>query len=75
MDIITIEGDALRDLLDELAYVDVREGRPYRLRVARDVDGIKYKLDEGIWTPPYPEADEDVRRRERAVHPSAGGAP
>jgi hypothetical protein len=69
MDIITIEGDALSALLAEAL-----NGRmPYRLRVARDVDGVKFKIDEGMWTPPYPEADEDVRRREQARHPATGG--
>lgn len=60
MDIITIEGDALADLLREI-YEGQRD--PNRLRVAIDVDGVKYKLDEGMWSPPYPVADEDVRRR------------
>jgi hypothetical protein len=69
MDIITIEGDALSALLAEAL-----NGRmPYRLRVARDVDGVKFKIDEGVWTPPYPKADEDVRRREQARHPTTGG--
>ena len=65
MDIITIEGEALSALL---AGLDVRFGgrAPYRLRVAYDVDGVKFKLDEGVWSPPYPAADEDVRRRARA---------
>ena len=68
MDIITIEGEALSALLAEATYGPM----PYRLRVARDVDGIKFKIDEGMWSPPYPEADEDVRRRERAAHPARG---
>jgi hypothetical protein len=61
MDIITIEGEmlyALRDALD-----DTRGGHmPHRVRVARDVDGVKFKLDEGIWSPPYPVAAEDAQR-------------
>jgi hypothetical protein len=62
MDIITIEGDALEALIRELS----RRGascEPYRLRVAYDEDTVKFKLDEGMWSPPYPAADEDVRRR------------
>jgi hypothetical protein len=59
MDIITIEGDALSALLAEAT-----NGRmPYRLRVAIDVDGVKFKLDEGMWSPPYPVAEFDVRMR------------
>lgn len=62
MDIITIEGEALYALRDALD--DTRGGRmPVRLRVAFDVDGVKFKIDEGIWSPPYPVAAEDVRRR------------
>lgn len=63
MDIITIEGDALADLL-----LTLLEGTrsPNRLRVAYDVDGVKFKLGEGTWSPPYPVADEDLRRRARA---------
>lgn len=59
MDIITIEGAALADLIDALSTTE----RPRRLRVAIDVDGLKLKVDEGIWSPPYPVAAEDVRRR------------
>jgi hypothetical protein len=62
MDIITIEGDALRALLHALAADLMRGPVPYRIRVARDVDGVKFKLDEGIWSPPYPIADEDAQR-------------
>lgn len=67
MDIITIEGDALRDLLHASDG-----GMPHRLRVACDVDGVKFKIDEGEWSPPYPVADEDVRRRaaQRAMGPA-----
>jgi hypothetical protein len=62
MDIITIEGHTLSALL-----TDALNGpMPYTLRVALDVDGIKFKLDEGMWSPPYPVADEDLRRRARA---------
>jgi hypothetical protein len=64
MDIITIEGDALSAFLEELGVSSI--GRPSRLRVAFDVDGVKFKLDEDMWSPPYPVADEDVRRRARA---------
>jgi hypothetical protein len=64
MDIITIEGDALQHLLEELGVSSI--GRPSRLRVAHDVDGVKFKVGEGMWSPPYPVADEDVRRRARA---------
>jgi hypothetical protein len=64
MDIITIEGEmlyALRDAIDE-----TRGGRmPHRLRVAFDEGTVKFKFDEGTWSPPYPAADEDVRRRAR----------
>lgn len=63
MDIITIEGDALNALMADLE-VPTRD-RPHRMRVALDVDGVKYKLDEGMWSPPYPVAAEDVRRQER----------
>jgi hypothetical protein len=68
MDIITIEGDALEQLIVDLGASNVRT-----LRVARDTDGVKFKINEGLWTPPYPEADEDVRRREQARHPATGG--
>jgi hypothetical protein len=66
MDIITIEGDALSAFLAGLAQVLIKGPVPRTIRVARDADGIKFKLDEYIWSPPYPEADEDVRRRARA---------
>jgi hypothetical protein len=72
MDIITIEGEALRDLLREVDG-DAGDRQLYRLRVARDGDGVKFKLDEGVWSPPYPEADEDVRRRRR-LREMLGGA-
>jgi hypothetical protein len=62
MDIITIEGDALRDLLREIDG-DAGDRQLYRLRVAYDGDGVKFKLDEGMWSPSYPVAAEDVRRR------------
>jgi hypothetical protein len=66
MDIITIEGDALSAFLDGLAQVLIKGPVPRTIRVARDADGIKFKLDEYIWSPPYPVADEDLRRRARA---------
>jgi hypothetical protein len=42
MDIITIEGDALNALMDDLE-VPTRD-RPHRMRIARDVDGVKFRL-------------------------------
>lgn len=58
MDIITLQGYLLDCLLDE-----IRNDQPIRtLRVARDVDGVKVKINEGVWSPGYPLADEDARR-------------
>ena len=34
----------------------------HTLRVARDGGGVKFKVNEGIWAPPYRAADEDLRR-------------
>jgi len=62
MDIITLEGRALRDLLE-----DVEQGVVHTVRIARDVDSVKFKVNEGAWSPGYPLADEDKRRAERAT--------
>lgn len=62
MDIITLQGRALADLLDELG---ADPSATHTLRVARDGDGVKIKVNEGMWSPGYPLADEDVRRLAR----------
>ena len=59
MDIITLEGKSLRDLLAELTY-DL--AGVHTVRVASDGDGVKFKVNEGMWSPGYPLADEDKRR-------------
>jgi hypothetical protein len=67
MDIITIEGQALDALFDQLGH---RDYSVYRLRVARDGDEVKLKVNESTWSPGYPLAEEDRRRldeRERHV--------
>jgi hypothetical protein len=61
MDIITMEGQALADLLADLTY-DLEHEHVHTVRVARDGDTVKYKVNEGVWSPPYPIADEDARR-------------
>jgi len=61
LDIITLTGAPLRELLAEIA-----DGGVHTLRVARDGDTVKFKINEGCWTPGYPLADEDVRRLARA---------
>lgn len=48
MKIVTIEGPALGALADAIANNTI-----YRLRVAEDGDSIKFKLNEGTWTPPF----------------------
>lgn len=62
LDIITLTGPALRDLLAELAYEPTTV---HTLRVARDGDTVKYKINEDCWTAPYPLADEAARRLAR----------
>jgi hypothetical protein len=87
MKIITLEGQALRDLFAELfaeldpAAFSELEGDAaieldtealaralvdavtvHTLRVARDGDAVKFKVNEGVWSPPYRAADEDLRR-------------
>jgi hypothetical protein len=52
MDIITFEGEALKALSRSIDR-RVEGSGLYRLRVARDGDSIKFKLNEGTWSPPY----------------------
>lgn len=66
MDIITLEGDVLRDLLRALDPHGTSE--VYRLRVARDGDQVKIKFNEITWSPGYPLADEDRRRLSEREH-------
>jgi hypothetical protein len=54
MEIIEIGGQALADLLADLASQE-RYGRIRALRVGRDCDGIKWKINDGAWSPPYAE--------------------
>ena len=58
MEIITLDGRVLAELLAEVA-----SGGVHTVRVARDGDTVKIKVNEGCWSPGYPLADEDVRRR------------
>jgi hypothetical protein len=63
MDIITIEGIALQDLFYALRRFDESKVNVHTLRVARDVDEVKFKINEGVWSPGYPMAEEDRRRQ------------
>lgn len=47
MEPVIIEGRALRDLTEQLS-----QGGVYRLSVAND-GGIKWKINEEMWTPAY----------------------
>jgi hypothetical protein len=54
MDIVEITGTELSELLRELrAIVREREGAVRTLRVAIDVDCVKFKVNGGIWSPGY----------------------
>ena len=46
-DIITIEGKALGEFVEA-----VNRGTVYRIRIWDGGDVIKFKLNEGMWTPP-----------------------
>lgn len=61
MTIITIDGAALADLREALREPAADSLRT--LRVAVDVDGIKIKLNEYVWSPPYPLGPEQAARR------------
>jgi hypothetical protein len=60
MHIVTLEGRALADLFAELG---VTPTDVHTVRVAVDGDTVKTKVNEGMWTPGYPQAEEDARRR------------
>lgn len=48
-----VEGEALAELLDELAHVASRlRQQAYRLRIAVDGGQLKLKVNEETWTPP-----------------------
>ena len=69
MDIITLEGEILARLIEGIRdRADSRIGWPiHTLRVARDGDGVKVKINEGVWSPGYQLAAEDVARLARKV--------
>jgi len=46
--IITIEGEALAALIEDIEYA--KAGGLYRLRIAVD-GGLKVKANEGMWSP------------------------
>jgi hypothetical protein len=57
MHIITLTDRALAEFLDALVL-----RRIDTIRVAHDGDTVKFKINEDVWTPGYPIADEDARR-------------
>ena len=59
MEIITLTGPILKALFDVL---DVTPEGVHTIRVARDVDGVKIKINESVWSPGCPLADEDRLR-------------
>lgn len=62
MRIITIEGATLDTFAEVLADMH-GAGLLYRLRVAVDAEGLKFKFNEGTWSPPYPLGAEQAARR------------
>lgn len=51
-DIVVLEGNDLEQFLTLLQDIAASSNRIYRLRLAVD-GGIKVKVNEGVWTPPY----------------------
>jgi hypothetical protein len=52
MDIITIETDNLHTLRDYLAsIVECIDNGAAQVQIATDVDGAKFKVNGGIWSP------------------------
>lgn len=54
--VVLVEGNALEDLIDELSRIARRE--PYAIRFAID-GGIKIKVDNGVWSPPLGQIEEE----------------
>ncbi len=49
--VITLEGLALGRLIERIRAT--ANGEIYRLRVAVDAGDLKFKVNEGTWSPPY----------------------
>ena len=61
MTVVVLEDVALTRLIAELVEREKLTMVTYRLRVARDGDSVKFKVNEDAWTPPYPLAREQQR--------------
>lgn len=59
MEFITFENAALTALLKAVGSAH-DPGSVFRLRVARDGDSVKFKVNEYGWSPPYPLAPEQA---------------
>jgi hypothetical protein len=55
MQIIKIDGESARSVIDSLSSLDL--AGVYSLRVAFDEDSVKFKVNEGTWSPPYGAVD------------------
>jgi hypothetical protein len=55
MQIIKIDGESARSVIDSLSSLDL--AGVYSLRVAFDEDSVKFKVNEGAWSPPYGAVD------------------
>lgn len=58
MQIINLSPDAIIYLAEAATRADA-EGR--RLRVAIDGDGFKFKVGEGMWSPPFEDQPDPYR--------------
>lgn len=56
-DIVILEGDDLKRFLEHLESVVESKDRVYRLRFAVD-GGVKFKVNEYVWSPPYGEVQD-----------------
>lgn len=54
-DVVILEGEQLKRFLEHLE--NVHDGDVYRLRFAVD-GGVKFKINEQVWSPPYGEMTE-----------------
>lgn len=53
MDIVKLEGAALASVLDSFAAALKDKDQIYSLRIALDAGGVKFKINERVWSPPY----------------------
>jgi hypothetical protein len=54
MQIIKIDGESARSVINALR---LNLDGVYSLRVAFDEDSVKFKVNEGAWSPPYGAVD------------------